>query len=387
MEENTLARIYKSSLKFLVPLSTEETYSIVVDEAVKLIGGEDGVVLLGEKSGLSKIYASSPSTHALPIRKRGYAYNCFKKQQAFVVQQANLYKTHPFVKKEGVRSVIFIPLSYRNKAVGVLAVRARENCLFTQKELDILQLYGAMASLGIRKVQLHDEMVEALEMRDLFMSMAAHELRTPITTIYGYAQLLENKFKDHGSNEARWVGEMCRESGRLNLLVNDLLEINRIRAGRSQYVWKECSLKEIVEQATRDVQFSFSDHQLAVEDGLRPGHDLIIADQNKLLQVVINILDNACKFSPANTKIHVGLSSLKSILILKIEDRGSGISRRDLPRVFEGFYRGRDPDREGMGLGLYLSKNIIDEHHGSIRLRSKLNFGTTVEIRLPRART
>lgn len=379
--ENVLEKIYKAGLKLLEPLTPEETYAIIVKEAIKLINGEDGRVLLDEAGDWKAVYSSSDAIASIKTRKKGYSYKAYKTQKAFVIQRDQSLAAHPDIKDTQIRSVIFIPLSYRNKSIGVLLVRSHLNQSFTVRELDILKLYGSMASLGIRKTQLYSETKQALDTRDLFVSLAAHELRTPLTAVSGYIQLLHSKMKKKDSVEARWAEHAYWECHRLTQLVNELLEINKIRSGKLQYFLEECDIKIIVDRAVSNFKFSHPDREVIVSDGInRP--EFIIADFDKLLQVVSNLLDNAAKFSDSETPIELQLKYNDQYCQLRVKDQGIGIAKRDLEKVFSGFYKG-DETKKGMGLGLYLAKEVIDRHHGTISIHSRERRGTTMVVRLP----
>ncbi len=385
--DNTLEKIHKATLNFLEPLTAEETWKKIVDEAMKLVGAEFGSIFLEESGELKRVYASSYEMYKTIVRKRGFTYKAFKKRKAFVVGVERVSKIHPNVKKMGVKSTIFIPLSYRNKSIGVLSVDSFENQRFTDKELDILNLYGSLASLAIRKVQLYDELVQSLESRDLFISMAAHELRTPLTTISGYVQLLKQKFKDKSLSEARWIEELSWETMRMTQLINELLAVNKINRGELTYSFKEKSIREIVARAVNNFKFAHPDHQIELKDRVGRGKDQIICDFDKMLQAVDNVLDNAAKFSPVNSKTIISLEFKKPCWVLQIKDNGRGIGKDELPKIFENYYRGAGHSHEGMGVGLYLAKNIIEKHHGEIEIRSKEKQGTNVTIKLPTVKT
>lgn len=383
--DNALEKIYKSGLKFLVPLTAEETYANIVHEAIKLVKGDEGVIFLGENGVLRETYSSVPD-RPTKIRKRGYTYRAYIKRESFVVNAKQLAAAHPNIIGMGIKSIIYIPLSYKNKAIGVLVVRSDKETGFASNEPDILKLFGSMASLAIRKTQLYDEAKKALEVRDLFLSMAAHEFRTPITTISGYVQLLASKIPENLSPQSRWVEELSWETNRLASLVNELLEISRIKGGQFQYIWRECHLANVLERAIAEFRFSYPDRKLVFENRLKDNQDIVVGDFDKLLQVVANLLDNAAKFSPPATEIIVSLKAKSPNLVLTVRDLGLGIDSKDLSKVFEGFYRGGNISGEGMGLGLFLAKSIVAQHRGFIDIQSKLNKGTIVRVELPRVK-
>lgn len=384
--ETTIKKIYNSALKFLVPLTLEELYETIVHEAMKLVKASFGTISLVKDGRLTRVYASSPLLYKIQPRKRGFTYRVYKTNKPMIVTADMMTQVHPELEELQACSDIMIPLSYRNQSIGVLSALAPKEEKLDQESIDVLKLFGSMATLAIRKTQLYNETKRALEVRDLFISMAAHELRTPITTIYGYAQLLEQKTAALDTIESKWIKELHSEVLRLSLLVNDLLEINRIRAGHTQYILKQCVLTEIAERAVANFSFNHSDRKIIIKNNLDGKKSLVIGDFDKLLQVVINLLDNAAKFSTPETTIKVHLRLVKSYLSLVVEDKGKGIPKEDLQRVFEDFYRGQDLVGEGMGLGLYLAKNIIEKHHGFIKLSSQVNKGTKVEIFLPKSR-
>lgn len=381
---NILEKIYKIGLKFLVPLTIEENYALIVKEAMQLVKADYGSILMEQKGELRRTYASIPSLYKIESRKRGYMRMVFKTRKPMILTQGEITKVNRSFKKIAARSVIILPLSYRNKSLGVLTLLSVKDNYFTSSHLSTLKLFGPIASLAIIKTISFDETKKALEDRDLFISMAAHEFRTPLTTINGYIQLLYSKLSGANTSEARWVEELSWETTRLIMLVNELLEVHHIKSGKFRYQFKECSLMEVANRAIRESRFTHTHHQVVLEDKLGNHSDKIIGDHDKLLQVVTNLIDNAAKFSPQNTDIILSLRFQSPYLILSIRDQGHGISKKDLPEIFESFYKGsRNVKASGMGLGLFIAKNIIKQHRGLISVRSKKDKGTKVEIKLP----
>lgn len=384
--ETILESIYRAGLKFLTPLNLAATYAVITEEAVKLVKASYGSIFLGQAEVLQWVYSTLPFPDPLRVKKKGYLNESYKTCTPLIIDTEEVLENYPKLKSVGVKSMIFIPLSYRNKSIGVLVVHSKRYKHFTSEQRHILKLFASMASLAIEKMQIYNEAKKALELRDLFISMAAHELRTPITTVSGYAQLLHSKLSGADTPESRWVEELLLESTRLTQLVSELLVVNRIKSGELQYVLRECSLKEVVQRAISDFRFTQPDRKVVFHDHLSGDRDMVVADFDKILQVIINLLDNAAKFSSVETDISMELKLRSKYLVLQVKDEGQGIDKKDVPKIFEGFYKGRDPSKEGMGLGLFLAKNIIEEHHGSISVRSKINRGTTVEVLLPRVK-
>lgn len=383
--DNSLEKVYKSVIKFLQPLVPEETYQLVTEEAMRLVGADYGSILFWQDGQFKRLYASSPHLFTITTRKKGFMYEVLKKRKMKILTIEQIGKIHPEMKKLKIRVTVGIPLSYRSKSVGVLSMMSRKEGYFTPDKLSILRFFAPIASLAITKTQLHDETKKALESRDLFISMAAHELRTPITTINGYSQLLYSKLAGADKLESRWVSELSWEIKRLTLLVKDLLEIDRIKRGLLHYSFQECSLREIIRRAMADFRFSQPGHKLVLQDSLNGSSGKIIGDFDRLLQLTINLLDNAAKFSPTDSEIMIKLTAKKPYIYLTVQDHGSGISKKDLPMLSQKFYRGSGSG-EGMGLGLFLAKNILEEHHGEMKIRSQEKKGTRIEVRLPESK-
>lgn len=384
---NILEEIYEAGLKFLEPLTPQKTYATIVEEAIKLVNGDDGLIILKDGDGLKTVYGSSPLASQVKPRKKGYTYEAFKKRKINILHTENFKRDHPEIAKIGVKSAIFIPLSYKKKSIGVLVIRSfKYENYFTSNEPDVLKLFGSMASLAIRKTQLYDEAKKTLSSRDLFISMAAHEFRTPLTSINGYVHLLYNKLSKENNVEARWVKELMFETTRFTNLVNELLEISRIQAGKLQFVFKEYSLNAAIKQAVNNFHFNYPQRKVIYQDNIPKEKDKAIYDFEKILQVITNLLDNAAKYSSPNTNIAVTLNFKSPYLILHVIDRGKGIEKKDLPLIFKDFYKGGKNEEEGMGIGLYLAKNIITKHKGKINIYSKIGKGTIVEVKLPRAK-
>lgn len=378
-----LEKIYKAGLKLLDPLDTPTLYEAIAYEAVNLVKGDEGRILLREDGQFKLAYGFPEIARHVKVRRKGFAYESYTKRKAFLVDMSKYPTVHQDLSKRGIKSILFIPLSYKKETLGVLVVQSYKDKKFTEEELDILKLFGSLASQAIRRTQLYDEVKKALDIRDMFISMAAHELRTPLTTISGYAQLLQLKMKSEDGITKVWMNEMFNEVERLTLLVKELLEINRIKAGTLQYTYKESNINEIVDRAVKTIQFGYPKKKIILDNKLEKD-DFVIGDYDKLLQVINNVLENAAKYTPDEKEIKLTLCKRNNQLRIIVKDKGIGIPQKDLPEIFKGYVRGKNHTREGLGLGLFLAKSIIDKHNGDIIVRSKEKKGTTVEIRLPK---
>lgn len=385
MDTDILEQINKSALRFLRPLTPEYTYPTIIEEALKLVDGDEGYIAMADDTKeLQIVYSYLPSLPMLKMRQRGFSYTAYVQRKAFVTYPEDYKDVHPEFLDAGIQSTIFIPLSHKGESIGVINIISKQRSRrFSHKELTVLKLFGSLASMAIRKTQLYSEVKSALEARDLFLSMAAHEFRTPITTIGGYAQMLKLRM-NRDIAEKRWVEEIYRETQRLTRLVNELLEVNRIRSGQFQYNWRECNLYLLITKAAEMFQISHPEYHIDFNTEVEEEDSIIIGDNDKLLQVLTNVLDNAAKFSSSDKPININSKRMKDEIVIRVIDYGKGILKKDQEKIFKGFYRGANNAAEGMSLGLHISRQIINEHKGTIRIKSKIDKGTTVEISFPK---
>ncbi len=378
-----LRDIYDSTIKFLAPQSLQEVYTTALNEAMRLTQSNEGTVYLAKNGKLTRVYSSLTTNHVQP-RESGYSYECYHTGKTILVTTKMLRESHPQILKSGMKSVVMIPLAHHQKNIGVLTLRAKKERHFTKGRLETLRLFGSLVSLAIQKNQLYVETVNTLRNRDLFISMAAHELRTPITTILGYLQLMNKKYEKNEMPSKKWVETAYSESIRLKNLIYELLQIEQIKKGQLKYEWNNNSLREILERVVNSAQIANPNYKIVFEDKLNGENDILYSDYDKIIQAIINLINNSIKFSTRGSEIKVILSFHKPYFIISVADQGQGISKKDLPHVFEGFYKGKDNTKQGMGLGLFLTENIVQRHKGLITIESELGKGTQIDIKLPK---
>lgn len=384
--DTSIEKVYQAGLRLLRPLDLQETYQIIVEEAIKLVNAKGGTMLLMKEGELTRVFATSPIFFKVKPRQDGYNYRVYRSGEPELVHIKQLSKAHPEFVTLNIRSILIIPLNNRGKTMGVLSVHSDRLDSFSDSDFGLFKLFIPLASLAIRKNELYDEVNKALKARDLFISMASHELRTPLTAINGYTSLIESVVKGQGGHLARWVESLSSETQRLTLLVKELLEVNRIKLGRLHYHFKVCHLIDVINRAVSNFRFVFENRQLQIVSTVKTGDDAVIGDYDKLLQCVTNLLENAAKFSPENKEIYLSLRSKRNELVITVEDKGVGIKKEELPEVLKNFARGSNTDKEGMGLGLYLVNQIVVRHHGELKVKSNLGKGTKVSVIFPKAR-
>jgi signal transduction histidine kinase len=244
-----------------------------------------------------------------------------------------------------------------------------------------------LATLVVENARLYREAQAALQVRDEFLSVAAHELKTPVTSVRGYAQLLLRQYAQGNVPEparaCQALQVIDRQSDRLTRLVSHLLDVSRLEAGKLVLERKVTDMARLVEEVAGDAQARTATHAVRVAV---PGPVLAVVDPLRLEQVLTNLLDNAIKYSPRGGPIDLELSTPDpDTLQLAVRDHGVGIPPESRPRIFDRFYQ-VDPvlqHTSGMGLGLYISEQIVELHGGRIEIEAPPDGGTRVVVRLP----
>jgi signal transduction histidine kinase len=381
---STLTKIYSIALRLLDPIGDAETYATIIKETVDQTGTEYGSIFLADKKKkLERVYTTVPKNFQLEPRRNGFTYQAFRTGELIVVSAAKLRKFHPEIHSKPIKFIVIMPLFYGKKAFGVMTLQSSKPIRFSEKRQQILKLFGSLISLKIRNTSLYSELKNALEMRDLFISMASHELKTPLTTISAYSQLIQKKIQQGQRIDPQWTEVLTFATQRMTRLINELLHVNQIKTGKMPYQFSKTSLAEVINQALTDFKSAYSNHDIELHNLLESGQEFVNGDKSKLIQVVINILNNAAKFTLPEKRISVTLSQKNKYNLITIKDEGIGISKDDLEHLFEEFYKVDNNTKEGLGLGLFISKKILEAHRGKIKLKSELGKGTEVIISIP----
>ena len=229
------------------------------------------------------------------------------------------------------------------------------------------------------------EHVKLDNMRKEFVADVSHELKTPITSIMGYADtLLET---DHDKViETKFLGVISSEAKRMSKLVTDLLSLSRFDSNKTNIVKEEFDLGELAKKCQEKLQIEIDKKHLQVHCLVTANVPPVYAEKDGIERVIINILSNSIKYTNENGTINIYVGFVYNDAYIKFIDTGIGIPEEDLERIFERFYRvdkARTREMGGTGLGLSIAKEILDRNNGTIDIKSKLNEGTEVVIRIP----
>ncbi|MBC8044079.1 MAG: HAMP domain-containing histidine kinase, partial [Rhizobacter sp.] len=271
---------------------------------------------------------------------------------------------------------------------------------FTAEDLSLLTSAAMHASLAIDRFHLQRELLleketserlaELGEMKSFFVSSVSHELKTPLASIKLYAQLLQLPPTDAmplpPETRSEYAEIIEGECDRLTRLVHSVLDFAKTERGLKTYHLTPQSLNGAVIHALKLMTYQFKMQNTVVTTALSEHHPTIAADRDALIEVLLNLLSNALKYSGAEKQITVRTEVLESGVVLAIDDNGIGIAAEDLTKIFEPFYRAApsaSAPAGGTGLGLALVKQIADAHHAILGVRSRIGIGSTFTVCFP----
>ena len=295
-----------------------------------------------------------------------------------------------------VDAAIIVPLKVERKLVGVLLVGEKMSGeIFDGEELALLAVVGSQAAVALENARLYEELsasnvrlVEASQHKSRFLAGMSHELRTPLNSITGFSKLMLNRVDGELTPlQTTYLQSIHSSSTHLLQLVNSVLDMSRIEAGKLELVREPVALAPLVEECLESARALAERKALRIDGDLAPGLPEADADRTKLKQVLLNLLSNAVKFTAAG-RVLVRVRAEADALHVMVADTGSGISEDDLPRLFEPFTRIENTARstDGTGLGLMLSKRFVELHGGRIWVESREGQGSTFHFTLPAMR-
>lgn len=247
--------------------------------------------------------------------------------------------------------------------------------------LSVLMIGGLV--LTYRSV---NKQVALARLKSDFVSNVSHELRTPLALIRLYAETLELGRITTDGKKHEYYSIIRKESERLTALINNILDFSRIEAGRKEYDFKETDIAELVQNTLDSYRFQIEQQGFALEEQIEPGIPKVRVDREAIARALVNLVNNALKYSDNEKFLGVKLYREKSLLKLEVSDRGIGIERNEQARIFEKFYRTCDPlvhNTKGSGLGLSLVRHITQAHGGDVEVESTPGHGSKFTLSLP----
>jgi signal transduction histidine kinase len=292
------------------------------------------------------------------------------------------------LKALGMRSTLCVPLVARGRALGTIALVAAESGRsYSAADLPFVEDLARRAALAADNARLYHEAQQAIRLRDTFFSIAAHELKTPLTSLLGQAQLVLRRASREGDLSERnqhSLEVIERQANRLNSMILAMLDTARLEQGQLRLEEQPTELGELVQRVVAELQPTFEQHTIAVSGAGEPL--VVLGDAMRLEQVLQNLIGNAVKYSPRGGQVRLLLERDGGMARIAVRDEGIGIPAAAIPQLFQRFYRAQNADEAhitGLGIGLYVVKEIVNLHGGTIAVSSAEGQGSVFRMSLP----
>jgi signal transduction histidine kinase len=301
----------------------------------------------------------------------------------------------------GSFSQITIPMMSGDEMVAILMLEKNNEPRFNLLDLDFAQRFAEHASIAIVNAQLVQEIEFAAESKSQFVGFAAHELKNPLTSIKGFAALLTSDMAASMSQEQRAsaINVILSNSERMQGIIDDMRDIAKSDAGKFEIVTQPVVFRKVVDDAIQPLAKQIADKQQSIYNDVDVELPQVMGDHPKLIQVLVNLISNAYKYSPEGAEIRISADvdrgfrdkkgQIRQVLHIRVSDTGIGMSEEDQSRLFKEDYFRSDDERaqtqKGTGLGMIITQRIVELHGGEIWVESALNVGTTFHFIIPLA--
>jgi signal transduction histidine kinase/CHASE1-domain containing sensor protein len=331
-----------------------------------------------------------PYQNELSVEVAPLAYYAITNQETVVlsdIKTESRFDISPILKKHEVKSGIAVLIYGKNKQkYGVISVYSRQIHPFRAVDIELIQAAANILSLVIEQHEIEKERLRYEQHKDEFIAVASHELKTPVTSIKAFGHVLSKMFErklDHKTKKI--LALMNNQVDKLTFLVTSLLDISRIESGKLVLSMSEFDYDKMLEEIVGALQLTIPTHTIQWTTRLQ---EKLISDRERVEQVLINFINNAAKYSADGTVIKITSERVGKMIKTSVHDSGIGIFSSEQQKIFQRFYRVSDEERKtysGLGLGLYISKQLIVRLGGEVGVSSTPGKGSTFWFTLPLA--
>ena len=297
------------------------------------------------------------------------------------------------LREDGWRSLLAVPLLRQDRMLGALVIRRRSPGHFPGDTVELLRTFASQSALAIANARLfreletsRRELEEASRHKSEFLASMSHELRTPLNAVIGFSEvLLDRMFGPLNERQEEYLHDIASSGRHLLELLNEILDLSKVEAGQMVLQPSVFSVPTALEYALSMVRERAAAHGIGLELSVAPEVGFLEADELRFRQVLLNLLSNAVKFTPDGGSVSVSADVRDGELVVAVSDTGIGVAPEDRERIFESFQQGPRgaPKEEGTGLGLTLSRRIIELFSGRIWLESEPGVGSTFTFAVP----
>jgi signal transduction histidine kinase/DNA-binding response OmpR family regulator len=386
-------------------LNLTEVLNTIITQAVQLSGSDGGSIYEFDEDArefrVETVCGTSPEAFDALRRARislddtfiGKAATLGRALELTDLREAPLDPHLSALAETGWRSLVAVPMLREGRIVGAMVIRRHTSGRVPQEIYDLLETFASQSALALINAQLYRQLERqsaALEVasrhKSEFLASMSHELRTPLNAIIGFSEvLLERMFGELNERQDDYLRDIWSSGKHLLELLNDILDLSKIEAGQMVLNRSEFAVRESLEHCLSMVRERALNQRILLNLEVDPQVGLLDADRLRFRQVVLNLLSNAVKFTPDGGRVDVRASLRDQDLVVEVVDTGPGVTVEDRQRIFDAFQQGARLPRqtEGTGLGLTLSKRILELHGGRIWVDSEAGQGSTFGFALP----
>lgn len=394
--ENTVRTLHEVSSSLAGELDMKRLLQSFTDQTVALVRAEFGAYIQVTKSEVGEFFESATLSGSsidrdskFPLPGDAEIFSSTFRGEG-IIRLDDVTKDPRFAQKRPtdlpLKSYLAVPVISRDgEVLGGLFFGHSRPGVFTDQDEKIIGALAAQAATAIDNAKLFARATQAVELRDTFLSVASHELKTPLTSIYLQFEILKRSTLKTTGSDSKVLNLFERfqsQLERLTRLINELLDVTRIASGKMELQLEKMELTKLV----KDICDNFENEALHKGSKINLTLPEIVEgvwDANRIEQVVMNLVSNAIKYGDKKP-IDVSVSTDNDWAFVRIKDQGMGIAPEDQGRIFQRFERAIDSSKiSGLGLGLFICKEIINKHGGDIQVDSKLGEGSTFTLRLP----
>jgi signal transduction histidine kinase len=388
---NRCARALSSSLELEQAFAAfiRELRGLVAFDRTAILLVEDGHLRVLATAGAAADSVFPPGT-VIPIAGSAMA----QLQSGQVIYREDMTERRFAEENEFVRlgllSRLLAPLLAGPETIGAISVVRRQAHAFSQGEMELMGLLGRLAGGAVQNIHAYEaERTTAEELRRLsalradFVSLVSHELRSPMASVIGSARTLQVRWRELTPEQREsFLGLIAHETSRLAALITDVLDTSQIEAGTFSYSFDNVDLAPLVRDSAAAAERG--QDEVPVRAVVHDPLPHVRGDRDRLRQVLVNLIDNAVKYSPPGAEVRVEAQALDGRVVIDVRDRGPGIAREHHSVIFEKFGRVQSGSgKPGTGLGLFIARSIAEAHGGSLAVSSTLQQGATFTLTLP----
>lgn len=397
---NELSLLQQLDRDLNTKLDLTHILNLALDRTLSICDGTSGAIVLMDEDNKPYRVVTRGYEPAFDVSRiagdDGLVGQVIQSQKPYVsnnVHEEPNYVTASF----STHSQMTMPLFSKQQLIGVMTIESDRLHAFEEDDVATAVRVTDHASVAIANAILYEQVNEANNAKSEFVSMVSHELKTPMTSMRGFTDLLLSGMTGELTEQQRGFLETISVNiRRMGQLIQDLTDISRIETGRFYINLAPTSFVHVMNETLQIVRGPCEEKGIALHLHMPEDLPLVMADKERLVQVLTNLLSNAAKYSPAQTEVHVAFEARQMpngqdgatvpMVHVSVQDQGYGISEEDQHKLFTKFFRSEDPNirqSKGTGLGLSITKGILELHHGDIWVESELGKGTTFMFAVP----